>query len=245
MDKRNFLKLSSMAGLAALVKPISSIESKDNTIGLATSEAKLQLESFVLPPLGYAFAALEPTIDAMTMEIHHDKHHATYISKLNDAVKGSRFEGMSIEKIMVEVKEDDKAIRNNGGGHYNHSMFWKVLMPGGDKMPNEKMNQLMVDSFGSFEKFKELFSDSSKQVFGSGWAWLSADKNKKLFISNTPNQDNPLMVNVAKQIGTPILGLDVWEHAYYLKYQNKRADYIQGFFNVINWSQVQQNFEKA
>jgi superoxide dismutase, Fe-Mn family len=245
MDKRKFLKLSTIAGASVLVKPFIASGEKTQDLSNVKKLSKLQLGNFALPALGYAFDALEPHIDAKTMEIHHDKHHGGYVSKLNDAIKASRFEGMTIEKIMSEIKEEDKAIRNNGGGHFNHSLFWKIMMPGGDKMPTAKITQLMIESFGSYEKFKEMFTDSAKQIFGSGWVWLAVDQNKKLFICTTPNQDNPLMSNISKQLGTPILGLDVWEHAYYLKYQNKRIDYITDFFSVINWNQVQLNFDQA
>jgi superoxide dismutase, Fe-Mn family len=245
MDKRKFLKLSSIAGASVMVAPFIAVGEKNQDQYENKNVNKLQLGAFVVPALGYAFDALEPHIDAMTMEIHHDKHHGAYVSKLNDAMNGSRFEGMTIEKIMSEVKEEDKAIRNNAGGHYNHSLFWKIIMPGEDKMPTKKINQLIIEGFGSFEKFKEMFTEVAKQVFGSGWAWLAVDQNKKLFISTTPNQDNPLMSNIAKQQGTPILGLDVWEHAYYLKHQNKRIDYITDFFNIINWKQVELNYDQA
>jgi superoxide dismutase, Fe-Mn family len=242
MEKRKFLKLSSIAGLAAVIRPFAVLEENiDNNQFVS----KLQLDLFTVPALGYSFEALEPHIDAMTMEIHHGKHHGAYVSKLNDAVKQSRFETMTIEKIMAEVKEEEKSVRNNGGGHYNHSLFWKVMAPAKDKVPSEKMNQLLIENFGSFEKFKEIFTESAKQIFGSGWAWLSVDANKKLFISTTANQDNPLMVNIVKQNGVPILGIDVWEHAYYLKHQNKRVDYIINFFDIINWNQVLLNFEGA
>lgn len=198
--------------------------------------------AFELPKLPYAFNALEPHIDALTMEIHHDRHHAGYTNNLNAAIEGTEFEGLSIEEILVKGFEN-KALRNNGGGFYNHSLFWEILSPNGGGKPEGELAEAIDAAFGSFETFKEKFSDAAKTQFGSGWAWLCV-KDGKLEVCATANQDNPLMPEVGCG-GTPILGLDVWEHAYYLKYQNKRPDYVAAFWNVINWEKVAENFKKA
>ncbi len=202
-------------------------------------------DGFTLPDLGYAFNALLPSIDAMTMEIHHDKHHAGYVKNLNAAVTGSAFVGMSLEEIMAKVAATDTAVRNNGGGHYNHSLFWKAMSPTGGGMPEGKLAKAIDKSFGSFEEFKTQFSKAAGTVFGSGWAWLKSNPKGELSIISTPNQDNPLMVNIVQDAGYPILGLDVWEHAYYLNYQNKRADYIAAFFNVIDWKEASERYKAA
>lgn len=200
--------------------------------------------SFKLPDLPYQFDALEPNIDAKTMEIHHDKHHAGYTSKLNDAIAGTDKDGKSIEEILKSVDASDSAVRNNGGGYYNHSLFWKVLSPNGGGEPSGALADAINNDLGGMEKFKEEFNKAAATRFGSGWAWLIVGNDGKLQVTSTPNQDNPLM-SFADKKGTPILGLDVWEHAYYLKYQNKRPDYISAFWNVINWSQVAENFTMA
>ncbi|HBC02927.1 MAG TPA: superoxide dismutase [Aequorivita sp.] len=199
--------------------------------------------SFELPKLPYAFDALEPHIDAKTMEIHHDKHHQGYTDKLNDAIKGTDKEGKTIENILTNLDMDNKAVRNNGGGFYNHSLFWKVMSPNGGGKPSGDLAKAIDDAFGSFDAFKEKFSEAAKTQFGSGWAWLCVHKGGKVDVCSTPNQDNPLMPKVGCG-GTPILGLDVWEHAYYLKYQNKRPDYVGAFWNVINWDEVSSNYAK-
>lgn len=202
--------------------------------------------AFQLPDLPYSFDALEPHIDARTMEIHHDKHHAGYTKKLNAAIEGTDLEGKKIEEILANVSKHGAGVRNNGGGFYNHSLFWSVMSPDGGGQPSERMNvhKAIVRDFGSFDKFKEEFSNAAKTQFGSGWAWLCVDKNDKLFVCGTPNQDNPLM-DVVEQDGTPILGLDVWEHAYYLNYQNRRPDYVGAFFNVIDWQAVSTRYNDA
>lgn len=191
--------------------------------------------AFELPKLPYAFDALEPHIDAKTMEIHHGKHHAAYTTNLNAAIEGTDLEGLSIEEILVKGT-DKPAVRNNGGGFYNHNLFWEWLSPNGGGQPSGELAQAIDETFGSFDKFKEEFAKAAATRFGSGWAWL-IKKDGKLQITSTPNQDNPLMP-VADVQGTPILGLDVWEHAYYLNYQNRRPDYISAFFNVVNWDKV-------
>ena len=202
--------------------------------------------AFKLPDLPYAYDALEPHIDARTMEIHHTKHHAGYTSKLNDAVAGTELEKMKIEDILANISKHSTAVRNNGGGYWNHKLFWEVMSPNGGGQPSERMNihKAIARDFGSFDKFKEEFSNAAATRFGSGWAWLCVDKKDKLFVTSTANQDNPLM-DVADKKGTPILGLDVWEHAYYLNYQNRRPDYIGAFWNVINWDQVTKNYNDA
>lgn len=191
--------------------------------------------AFELPKLPYAFDALEPHIDAKTMEIHHGKHHAAYTTNLNAAIEGTDLEGLSIEEILVKGV-DKPAVRNNGGGFYNHNLFWEWLSPNGGGQPSGELAQAIDEAFGSFDKFKEEFAKAAATRFGSGWAWL-IKKDGKLQITSTPNQDNPLMP-VADVQGTPILGLDVWEHAYYLNYQNRRPDYVSAFFNVVNWDKV-------
>lgn len=199
--------------------------------------------SFELPKLPYAFDALEPHIDAKTMEIHHDKHHQGYTDKLNDAIKGTDKEGKTIENILTNLDMDNKAVRNNGGGYYNHNLFWTIMSPNGGGKPSGDLADAIDSAFGSFEDFKEKFSEAAKTQFGSGWAWLCVHKGGKVDVCSTPNQDNPLMPQIGCG-GTPILGLDVWEHAYYLKYQNKRPDYVGAFWNVINWEEVSANYAK-
>lgn len=192
--------------------------------------------AFELPKLDYDYAALEPHIDARTMEIHHTKHHAGYTTKLNDAIAGTALEGKSIEEILAGISTSSTAVRNNGGGFYNHKLFWKIMGPNGGGQPSGDLADAINKNFGSFDKFKEEFSNAAATRFGSGWAWLIKTSGG-LKIVSTPNQDNPLM-DIAEVKGTPILGLDVWEHAYYLKYQNRRPEYISAFWNVINWDEV-------
>ncbi len=202
--------------------------------------------AFKLPDLPYAYDALEPHIDARTMEIHHTKHHAGYTNKLNAAIEGTDLEGKSIKEILANVSKASGGVRNNGGGFYNHDLFWKVMSPNGGGEPSERMNihKAIMRDFGSFENFKTEFAQAAATRFGSGWAWLCVDKNDKLFVCSTANQDNPLM-DVVEEEGTPILGLDVWEHAYYLNYQNRRPDYIEAFFNVIDWDAVTKRYNDA
>jgi len=200
--------------------------------------------AFQLPDLPYAFDALEPNIDARTMEIHHDKHHAAYTNNLNAAIAGSELDGKSIEEILANVSAYSPAIRNNGGGYYNHNLFWEVMSPNGGGEPTGAVAEAINAAFGSYEEFKKLFSQAAATRFGSGWAWLCTDADDKLFVTSSPNQDNPLM-DLAEKKGTPILGLDVWEHAYYLNYQNRRPDYISAFFNVINWEEVARRYQDA
>lgn len=196
--------------------------------------------SFTLPKLDYAYNALEPQIDARTMEIHHTKHHAAYTNKLNDFVSGTDLEGKSIEAVLANVDKHPAGLRNNAGGFYNHNLYWKVLTPGGSKEPKGDLKDAIVRDFGSVEKFKEEFANAAATRFGSGWAWL-IKVNDSLVVGSTPNQDNPVMVD-ADVKGTPILGIDVWEHAYYLNYQNRRPDYIAAFWDLINWDVVADYF---
>lgn len=198
--------------------------------------------AFELPKLDYAYNALEPHIDALTMEIHHTKHHGAYVNNLNAALAGTPGEQKGLEELMAEVSKYPVAVRNNGGGHYNHSLFWKLIGPNGGGKPTGELLAAIEKAFGSFETFKEEFSKAAATRFGSGWAWLVKQADSKLVIGSTPNQDNPLM-DVSELKGTPILGLDVWEHAYYLKYQNRRPDYIQAFWNVVDWNAVAARFK--
>ena len=199
---------------------------------------------FELPQLKYAHNALEPHIDARTMEIHHGKHHNGYTNKLNAAIEGTDMAGMSIEDILAQAGKAGAAVRNNGGGFYNHSLFWDVMSPNGGGNPTGNVAKAIDDAFGSYDAFKEAFSTAAKTRFGSGWAWLIVGEDGKLHVTSSPNQDNPLM-DVAEVKGTPILGLDVWEHAYYLNYQNRRPDYVAAFFNVIDWDAVNARFAAA
>ena len=199
--------------------------------------------AFELPNLPYTHDALNPHIDTATMEIHHGKHHAAYIAKLNAAVSGSEMEGKSLEEL-IKNHTNVAAVRNNGGGHWNHSLFWTVMSPTGGGTPQGALAAAIDDAFGSFEKFKEAFSNAGATQFGSGWAWLCVSNGGKLEVCSTANQDNPLMPGLGCE-GLPILGLDVWEHAYYLNYQNRRPDYINAFFNVVNWEEVSRRFNEA
>ena len=200
--------------------------------------------SHQLPNLPYSYDALEPHFDARTMEIHYSRHHQAYVDNLNKALPGTGFENSSIEEILKSVSTLPVAIRNNGGGHYNHSFFWNLLTPQGGNTPTAELAQAITSTFGSFDAFKQKFTEAATTRFGSGWAWLIVDSSGKLAITSTPNQDNPLM-DVAEVKGTPVLGLDVWEHAYYLKYQNKRPDYIAAFWNVVNWEATNNIYSSA
>ena len=198
--------------------------------------------SFELPDLDYSHDALEPHIDARTMEIHHGKHHAGYTAKLNAALEGTDKSNKSIDEIMLSLDMSNGALRNNGGGYYNHCLFWKVMSPNGGGNPSGSLAEAINRDFGSFDEFKNTFSNAAATQFGSGWAWLCVHPGGKLEVCSTPNQDNPMMPGVGCN-GVPILGIDVWEHAYYLNYQNRRPDYIEAFFNVLNWTEVQNRYE--
>lgn len=258
MEKREFLKTGLLLGIAAAATSLlDACKTAAKTVAPSAAAApapppmpapKMRRSTpFTLPKLPYEFAALEPHIDKMTMEIHHDRHHNAYITNLNDAVKDTPFVDYELDDILsrITTADADKKIRNNAGGHWNHSFFWESMAPGAGGQPSGALAKALEGAFGGYDKFKDQFGTAAKGVFGSGWAWLCVGKDKKLFISSTPNQDNPWMLNVVKQTGTPILGLDVWEHAYYLKYQNKRPDYIGAFFNVIDWKKVAERYDKA
>ena len=199
-----------------------------------------------LPELTYSYNALEPHIDAKTMEIHHTKHHQGYVNKLNGAVEGTPIENDSLEEILSTVSKHSEAVRNNGGGHFNHTLFWSIIGPdaGGAPPENGELAGAIDKMFDSFDALKKEFADAAASRFGSGWAWLIVNSDGELEITSTPNQDNPLM-DVADLQGTPILGLDVWEHAYYLNYQNRRPDYIKAFWNIVNWEAVEENYQQA
>ncbi|SIO03786.1 superoxide dismutase [Algoriphagus halophilus] len=199
--------------------------------------------AFELPSLPYAYDALEPNIDARTMEIHYTKHHNGYVTNLNNAIAGTDLEGKSLEELL-KIAGSNTAVRNNGGGHFNHSLFWTILSPNGGGAPTGELAAAIDAKFGSFDAFKETFNKAAATRFGSGWAWLCVDAKKELCVCSSPNQDNPLM-DVAECPGTPILGLDVWEHAYYLNYQNRRPDYIASFWNVVNWEEVSKRYAAA
>jgi len=197
--------------------------------------------AFELPALPYAFNALEPHIDARTMEIHHGKHHQGYVNNLNKAIEGTPLEGRSIEEILKDLDMKNAAVRNNGGGHFNHSLFWSVMAPDAGGSPTGELSEAVNTAFGSFDDFKEKFANAAATRFGSGWAWLCVHKGGKLELCSTPNQDNPLMPDTGCG-GTPILGVDVWEHAYYLHYQNRRPDYLKAWWNVVDWNAVAQRY---
>ena len=199
--------------------------------------------AFTLPQLPYAHNALEPHIDEQTMQIHHGKHHQAYVDNLNKAIAGTEHENKSLEELIANAGSISPAVRNNGGGHWNHTFFWEILAPNAGGQPSGKVAEAINSAFGSFDALKEKFNAAATSRFGSGWAWVIV-KDGKLDVTSTPNQDNPLM-DVAETKGTPILGVDVWEHAYYLKYQNKRADYLAAFWNVVNWNKVAERFENA
>jgi len=199
--------------------------------------------AFQLSPLPYPSNALEPHIDALTMEIHHDKHHAAYVNNLNAAITGTDIDKQSLEEILKNISKHSPAVRNNAGGHYNHTMFWQLMMPGGSNTPSGALSDAINSTFGNYDEFKNKLTTAGTTRFGSGWAWLVVSGGK-LSIGSTPNQDNPLM-DVSDIKGAPILGLDVWEHAYYLKYQNRRPDYIAAWWNVVNWDEVAKRFAAA
>jgi Fe-Mn family superoxide dismutase len=200
--------------------------------------------TFSLPALPYEYDALEPTIDRMTMEIHHSKHHSAYVAKLNLAVEGTDLEGKSLEELLSNVSNHSAAVRNNGGGHFNHSLFWTVMSPNGGGEASGALADAINVTYGSFDAFKEAFAKAGATRFGSGWAWLCVHAGGRVDVCSTPNQDNPLMP-VVECGGTPILGMDVWEHAYYLNYQNRRPEYMAAFFNVINWDEVSRRYEES
>ncbi|MFP3596028.1 superoxide dismutase [Chryseobacterium sp. SIMBA_029] len=210
----------------------------------AVFAAQFAFAQFKQTPLTYAYNALEGSIDAQTMEIHYSKHAAAYVANLNKTIAGTPQEKETLFQILSKVSTLSPAVRNNAGGHFNHELFWTMLTPVKNTQPSAQLTKAINESFGSMDAFKEKISKAGADRFGSGWAWLSVDKNGKLFVSSTPNQDNPLM-DVVEEKGTPVLGIDVWEHAYYLKYQNKRADYLAAIWNVLNWKEVSKRYENA
>ncbi|PVX49914.1 Fe-Mn family superoxide dismutase [Balneicella halophila] len=240
MKRKDFLVKTGIACVGVSLLP---------TVSCTNSKQKdtKQIGSFELPELGYPYDALEPAIDARTMEIHHSKHHAGYVKKLNKALENHQLKGQNIESICknVTAKDKDTAVLNNAGGHYNHSLFWEVIKPGGSKNPEGDLMKRIKQDFGSYSTFEDEFSKAASSVFGSGWAWLITDNKGKLSITATENQENPLMENVVDQLGTPILGIDVWEHAYYLHYKNKRTDYISNFMSIINWDMVADKYQSS
>jgi len=247
MNKREFLKTSMIFGAGAVLTPplASSCMSSAGANG-ATASLVLTDDAgkFVQPALGYAFNALEPHIDAMTMELHYGKHHAGYTRKFNDALEHENFHSTDIYKIFSGISNHSEGVRNNGGGYYNHNLFWKFMSPDGGGEPSGKLATAIDDTFGSFTKFRDLFSATAGSVFGSGWAWLILNDEGNLQVVSTPNQDNPLM-DVAGVHGKPLLNIDVWEHAYYLNYQNERGRYIDAYWNVIDWDFVDALYQEA
>ena len=239
MNRKNYVKKMGLGIIALLITGLSFGEGPENL----KSETMEKFDTHVFPALPYAYDALEPYIDARTMEIHYDRHHRAYFNNFVNAIKGTEFDVQSIEKIFAAVSKAGDAVRNNGGGFYNHVFFWNNLAAK-SAGPSAELSAAIVKAFGSFDKFKETFNNAAKSRFGSGWAWLYINSDKNLAIGSTPNQDNPLM-DVSPIKGTPLLALDVWEHAYYLKYQNKRADYVDAFWNVVNWEEVTRRYQEA
>lgn len=200
--------------------------------------------SYKLPELPYAYNSLEPYIDALTMEIHHNKHHQGYTTKLNAALDEAGLADKDLENLFTKISEHSKGIRNNGGGYFNHNLFWSILSPNGGGRPTGALAKAITDAYGSFEAFKEVFDAAAATRFGSGWTWLIVGEDKKIKVTSTPNQDNPLM-DIVEEKGIPVLGLDVWEHAYYLNYQNKRPEYISAFWSIVNWDEVEKRYQTA
>jgi superoxide dismutase, Fe-Mn family len=237
MERRNFIKNLGLAATYVTGKSLGQSVTNLNNIKMEN------FQTLEFPALPYAYDALEPYIDARTMEIHYDRHHRTYFNNYVNAVKGTPLENLPLEKVFASVSTAGDAVRNNGGGFYNHILFWNNLGKGSSG-PSAELSSVINQAFGSFDKFRETFNNAGKTRFGSGWAWLYLTADKKLAVGSTPNQDNPLM-DFSPVKGTPLLTLDVWEHAYYLKYQNKRADYIDAFWNVVNWDEVNRRYKAA
>ena len=239
-SRREFLRKSTLLALSGAGLPLIGKAVVPFTHSMEFYDEKNSFEStgeFTLAPLPYAYDALEPHIDKMTMEIHHTKHHQAYVNNLNKAIKENNIPAASLETLLGNISQYPAAVRNNGGGHWNHTFFWKLMKSNGGGIPTGKVGEAINQAFGSFDEFKKQINEAGLKRFGSGWAWLIKNKDGKLVIGSTPNQDNPLM-DVSELKGKPILGVDVWEHAYYLKYQNKRGDYLNAWWNVINWDQV-------
>jgi superoxide dismutase, Fe-Mn family len=239
MERRNFLKNFGLGVAATLVTGKSLAKELINSKNIVMKN----VETLEFPALPYAYDALEPYIDARTMEIHYDRHHRAYFNNYVAAVKGTSLENIPVEKIFAEISKAGDPVRNNGGGYYNHMFFWKNLGKGSSG-PSQELSTSIAKTFGSLDKFREVFSNAAKTRFGSGWAWLVLSADKNLAVGSTPNQDNPLM-DLSSLKGTPLLTIDVWEHAYYLKYQNKRADYVEAFWNVVNWDEVNRRYSEA
>jgi Fe-Mn family superoxide dismutase len=240
MKRRNFL---TSVGLLTAGVSLSKFDLIAKDFNSKTTNRSNKMGKFELPSLPYSFNALEPHIDARTMEIHHGKHHAAYVNNLNNAIQGTDIEKLTLDEIITNISKYPVAVRNNGGGHYNHSLFWSLMSPNGGGEPAGELADEIDSTFGSFEGFKEQFSNAAATRFGSGWAWL-IKSDGKLVVTSTPNQDSPVM-DIAEIKGTPLLALDVWEHAYYLNYQNRRPDYIKAFYNVINWDEVTKRFKDS
>ena len=242
MDKsrRSFLKKGSLLTLAGMG---TQVLSGSLLKAMSSSESVSLNEPFLLPTLPYSYDALEPFVDNMTMEIHYSKHHKAYVDNLNKAMAEGKINA-TLDELLMNASKYSPIIRNNAGGHWNHSFFWKLMRPEGGGEPDGEIISSINEAFGSFDVFKSRLEEAGLKRFGSGWAWLIVDANKKLSIGSTPNQDNPLM-DVSELKGTPILGIDVWEHAYYLKFQNRRGEYLKSWWNVVNWTEVNKNFEKA
>ncbi len=243
MDRRNFVLKTGAAVLGLTAAPgLVSGRSADSGAGSAASSVQSH-GHFELPKLGFAYNALEPNLDAQTMEIHYSKHHAAYVTNLNNALHDHPMGALGLNDILknLTLEPANTAIQNNAGGHFNHSLFWQILAPGGAKRPAGAVAEAINAQFGSYEEFANQFGTAATKVFGSGWVWLSLDAESKVFISTTANQDNPVMAKIVEKPGRPILGLDVWEHAYYLKFQNRRKEYIDAFMNLINWDSVAAN----
>jgi Fe-Mn family superoxide dismutase len=236
-NRRDFIKKSAM-----LTVGVAGVSMFGNKV-LSNIISPLDASPFTLPPLPYDYVALEPHIDTMTMQIHHDKHHGAYVTNLNKALVENKMENVMLEDLLMKASTLPPVIKNNAGGHWNHSMFWKIMKPGGGGNPSGEIADAINAAFGTFEEFKNKFNDAGMKRFGSGWAWL-VKQNGKLTVGSTPNQDNPLM-DASELKGTPVLGLDVWEHAYYLHYQNKRADYVTAWWNLVNWDEVSKRFKEA
>ena len=242
MDKsrRSFLKKGSLLTLAGMG---TQVLSGSLLKAMSSSESVSLNEPFLLPTLPYSYDALEPFVDTMTMEIHYSKHHKAYVDNLNKAMAEGKINA-TLDELLMNASKYSPIIRNNAGGHWNHSFFWKLMRPEGGGEPDGEIVSSINEAFGSFDVFKSRLEEAGLKRFGSGWAWLIVDANKKLSIGSTPNQDNPLM-DLSELKGTPILGIDVWEHAYYLKFQNRRGEYLKSWWNVVNWTEVNKNFEKA
>lgn len=248
MKRRDFIQKTTLVAAGASMVSLASCGASEEGASKAAQvqeTVKKVFTPFELPPLPYAYEALEPMIDTQTMTIHHDKHHAGYVKKLNAALEGHPLAGDDLQTLLSSVTDEDSdtGVRNNAGGHYNHSLFWNVMSPGGASAPQGELADAINAQFNSLESFQETFAKAAATVFGSGWAWLCVNEKNELFVTATPNQDNPLMKNISDNLGRPILGIDVWEHAYYLNYQNRRTDYIDSFMKLINWDTVAANLK--